>query len=737
MPDPCSFSSSPSSSRGQPSLLAKAKATYARYARGIGSRRPRTYSTSWGSLQAEFEHEMDSFADDLSMRQPAGVNEKSVIGLLLDVKHPLGNLHVQLLTLFETRMQQLPAQADWVLEARSLLSVLQESTINVVRPTDVSDRLAVLVSVERALFRLVDTGSASPRRGTPSPPHLSDDFDDPPLQPVEAEVVVEEAQQVILVADDGIDEASEPSAGSSTPEPLADDRAASKEAHGTEGDASATGEQQVQQEPPPPPPQPQQQQTDLDDRPLSPSWFSGLGDAVARLWQAPADFGGGAPLSTTFDGLAASSSSASSYSSADSQQAAAAAQPRPKADDAAALALKAAALHPPRFYYHAFAAVAAAVFEKDRAFRLRQHECGERLSVAAGGVAAGGVAAGGVGVGGVGEVAPPSAVSAFALTTSRAQFSAQHALSQARAAAAPCLKLDFLCNAVSILASAGEEGRCGADEVLSMLVHAMLRSELRAPHAEAGFIKAFAHEGVDLSGASGYCLACFESAAEAISKLSLDELLCCGPSSGGMGGDGAAHHAGRQPASVRGAAVKAATIQAGEKAGGEACAGGDGHDCRECETGAPRMAATAADVENSSVWVPAEVNAADWVAALPPSLPLASADASTTTSSAAVACPAASLPQINRGAGHRCWAQESTLIEIESGISPKAVGSGAKGGGGDGGRGAGRRGGDAWRILEWMFNAEDGSGPPADVDHPPSAPPPPPTKRKVKPLRMG
>ena len=149
------------------------------------------------------------------------------------------------------------------------------------------------------------------------------------------------------------------------------------------------------------------------------------------------------------------------------------------------------------------------------------------------------------------------------------------------------------------------------------------------------------------------------------------------------------------------------------------------------------MAATAADVESSSVWVPAEVDAADWVAALPPPLPLVSADASTASASAAVACPAASPTQISGGAGHRCWAQESTLLEIEGGISPRAVGGGAKGGGGDGGRGAGRRGGDAWRILEWMFNAEDGSGPPAVVDYPPSAPPPPPTKRKVKPLRMG
>jgi hypothetical protein len=58
-----------------------------------------------------------------------------------------------------------------------------------------------------------------------------------------------------------------------------------------------------------------------------------------------------------------------------------------------------------------------------------------------------------------------------------------------------------------------------------MLVRATLRSDVRAPHAEVSFITAFVHEGSDLQGAAGYCLACFQAAAEAAATLSLDELL--------------------------------------------------------------------------------------------------------------------------------------------------------------------------------------------------------------------
>ena len=47
---------------------------------------------------------------------PHGVSDKLLIATLLDVEHPLGRLHAQLLSLFEARMQQLPGQAtDWVL----------------------------------------------------------------------------------------------------------------------------------------------------------------------------------------------------------------------------------------------------------------------------------------------------------------------------------------------------------------------------------------------------------------------------------------------------------------------------------------------------------------------------------------------------------------------------------------------------------------------------------------------
>ena len=172
----------------------------------------------------------------------------------------------------------------------------------------------------------------------------------------------------------------------------------------------------------------------------------------------------------------------------------------------------ATALHPPRFYYQAFASLAAEMHEKDRSFQAHQHQ----LAVRTADEGAPKSGSGGSGSGSSGPADP--------LAPTRVQFAAQRSLSMLRTSAAPSIKLEYICAAVSALASAGE-GRWGADDVLSMLVLAMLRSDVRAPHAEAAFITHFAHEGVDLGGASGYCLACFEAAAEAAATLALDELL--------------------------------------------------------------------------------------------------------------------------------------------------------------------------------------------------------------------
>ena len=103
-----------------------------------------------------------------------------------------------------------------------------------------------------------------------------------------------------------------------------------------------------------------------------------------------------------------------------------------------------------------------------------------------------------------------------------AELEARAALSALRGASAPSGKLDCICRAVSVLASCG---RRGADDVLHMLVQAMLRSDVRAPHAEARFVAAFVHDGIDLAGSAGYCLACFQAAAEAAATLSLEVLL--------------------------------------------------------------------------------------------------------------------------------------------------------------------------------------------------------------------
>jgi hypothetical protein len=103
---------------------------------------------------------------------------------------------------------------------------------------------------------------------------------------------------------------------------------------------------------------------------------------------------------------------------------------------------------------------------------------------------------------------------------------ARRALSQLRTALAPTDKLDCISRAVTALAAAGSAtAGATADDVLSALVVVLLESEVRSPHADAAFIAAFAHEGIDFAGASGFCFSCFEAAAEAAATIALAALL--------------------------------------------------------------------------------------------------------------------------------------------------------------------------------------------------------------------
>ena len=164
----------------------------------------------------------------------------------------------------------------------------------------------------------------------------------------------------------------------------------------------------------------------------------------------------------------------------------------------------------PRLFYYAFAAVAADTHEQDRAFRMRQHEMSETDAAQA--------------------TTPETASEAegdsaqWRIVLDERQEDAIASLSQLRTSGAPSVKLNCICRAVSSIASDDAQRAC-ADDLLSSLVQCLLHSDVRAPHAEAAFITAFVHDGVDLSGAFGYCLACFQAASEAASTLTLQQLV--------------------------------------------------------------------------------------------------------------------------------------------------------------------------------------------------------------------
>ena len=401
--------------QGQPSsavrLQARAREYWQRYAStplagAIAGASPD--ATPWGKLLLGFEQQLLRQCDEEDFRLAGQgawrlnyggrFSDRTLIDALLDLDHPLGKLHAQLLTAFEKQCESSSFdQPEVATKVCHLLSALQEAALLVTAPVaprsgplDDQLRHAVLGCVERAAFRPVQHEH---RRLTPTLPQA-------PLPPTAARR---------WSGFDGVYERWDAVWRDGSP-------------------------------PPPPPPE-----------------IEMTAHAVSVVEE---DEGESKAARALDDGLA------------------------------------------PHLYYHAFASVAAQMHEKDRSFQLRQLELRA--------------------LGQEGVHTHPEDPDDEA--PDRAEAAAVEALKLLRRSAPPTLKLECVCAAVCSLASVGE-GRWGADEVLSMLTIAMLRSELRAPHAEAAFITVFSHEGIDLAGASGYCLACFEAAAEAASTLTLDGIL--------------------------------------------------------------------------------------------------------------------------------------------------------------------------------------------------------------------
>ncbi|KAL1514688.1 hypothetical protein AB1Y20_003776 [Prymnesium parvum] len=153
-------------------------------------------------------------------------------------------------------------------------------------------------------------------------------------------------------------------------------------------------------------------------------------------------------------------------------------------------------------FYHAFAAISAQHFEKDQTFRARQHEWATLGSRSRRRLDRGGVT--GRGAGG-------------------AQARARAAIGAVRAATTPSAKLAHIGEAVDAVSS----DLAGADDLLQSLISALLTSDIKAPHAEVGFVVEFT-QGLNKAGHHGYALATFQAAAEAISSLEIDVLLSAG-----------------------------------------------------------------------------------------------------------------------------------------------------------------------------------------------------------------
>jgi len=148
-------------------------------------------------------------------------------------------------------------------------------------------------------------------------------------------------------------------------------------------------------------------------------------------------------------------------------------------------------------FFHAFAGIASAVLEKDQAFRQRQHEWA--------------------------TLGPRSRrrFDRSAASSRESLASARQSLAAVRAAATPSEKLRHMGAAVNAISNS----RASTDDLLQLLICALLTSEIRSPNAEVGFVVEYAHQETDGVGSAGYSLATFQAAVEAISSLEIDVLF--------------------------------------------------------------------------------------------------------------------------------------------------------------------------------------------------------------------